>query len=89
MLYAGGAGFVSALIGTLVGTSRTAQAQVWPQRPVTIIVPFTAGGNTDTIARMSFPRMRAMRAERSALVRVSTMGLHSRVVKWMQLPPVA
>jgi len=27
LLCAGGAGFVSALIGTLVGTSRTAQAQ--------------------------------------------------------------
>jgi tripartite-type tricarboxylate transporter receptor subunit TctC len=27
-------------------------AQTWPQRPVVIIVPFAAGGNTDGIARM-------------------------------------
>jgi tripartite-type tricarboxylate transporter receptor subunit TctC len=57
LLCAGGAGFVSVLIGTLVGTSRTAQAQVWPQRPVTVIVPFAAGGNTDTIARMTAQRL--------------------------------
>jgi len=28
-----------------------AQAQAWPSRPVTIIVPFPAGGSTDMIAR--------------------------------------
>ena len=27
-------------------------AQGWPQKPVTVIVPFAAGGNTDGIARM-------------------------------------
>lgn len=27
-------------------------AQDWPQKPVTVIVPFAAGGNTDGIARM-------------------------------------
>jgi tripartite-type tricarboxylate transporter receptor subunit TctC len=26
--------------------------QIWPQRPVKIIVPFAAGGNSDTIARL-------------------------------------
>ncbi|RKE74302.1 Bug family tripartite tricarboxylate transporter substrate binding protein [Pseudorhodoplanes sinuspersici] len=30
----------------------TAFAQSWPQKPVTVIVPFAAGGNTDGIARM-------------------------------------
>ena len=29
-----------------------AEAQNWPQKPVTVIVPFAAGGNTDGIARM-------------------------------------
>lgn len=30
-----------------------AQAQEWPQRPLRILVPFTAGGNTDSIARIT------------------------------------
>ena len=32
-------------------------AQTWPERPVTIIVPFAAGGNTDGIARMIGQRL--------------------------------
>src|SRR5260370_12364487 len=34
-----------------------AQAQVWPQRPVRVIVPFAAGGNIDVIARLTCQRM--------------------------------
>ncbi|MEN3375235.1 MAG: putative tricarboxylic transport rane protein [Hyphomicrobiales bacterium] len=32
-------------------------AQDWPQRPVTLIVPFAAGGNTDGIARITAQRL--------------------------------
>ena len=38
--------------GALCGHSGTALAQNWPDRPVTIVVPFPAGGNTDTMARL-------------------------------------
>ena len=34
-------------------------AQSWPQRPVTLIVPFPPGGSTDTTARILGERMRA------------------------------
>ena len=32
----------------------------WPQRPVTIIVPFVAGGGTDTFARLLTPELSAV-----------------------------
>jgi tripartite-type tricarboxylate transporter receptor subunit TctC len=34
-----------------LGALDPAQSQTWPQRPVTLVVPFAAGGNTDGIGR--------------------------------------
>src|SRR6476620_9034586 len=36
----------------------TAQAQTFPSRQITLIVPFPPGGSTDTIARIMADRMR-------------------------------
>jgi tripartite-type tricarboxylate transporter receptor subunit TctC len=43
---------------TLPAVSRFARAQTYPARPITMIVPFAAGGNTDAIARIVAERMR-------------------------------
>jgi tripartite-type tricarboxylate transporter receptor subunit TctC len=42
----------------LPAVSRVARAQAYPTRPITIVVPFTAGGPTDTIGRIMAERMR-------------------------------
>jgi tripartite-type tricarboxylate transporter receptor subunit TctC len=47
------------LIGALAPIA-TAQAQSWPQKPVKVIVPFSAGGNTDSQARIVSERMNAL-----------------------------
>lgn len=42
---------VAGLGAALVAASRPASAQAWPTRPVTIVVPWPAGGSTDVLAR--------------------------------------
>jgi tripartite-type tricarboxylate transporter receptor subunit TctC len=46
-----------AIVVTIAGTS-SAPAQDYPSRPVTIVVPFPAGGSIDTVARVIGERMK-------------------------------
>jgi tripartite-type tricarboxylate transporter receptor subunit TctC len=43
---------ISILACATIALAVPARAQTWPQRPVTIVVPFSAGGTTDMFARM-------------------------------------
>jgi tripartite-type tricarboxylate transporter receptor subunit TctC len=55
-----GSGLAAALVCLFACTDATrvaAQAQDWPTRPVTWIVPFAAGGPGDTVARALAPRL--------------------------------
>jgi tripartite-type tricarboxylate transporter receptor subunit TctC len=44
---------------TVSTASRIAMAQVYPSRPITMIVPFAAGGTTDLIGRVISERMKS------------------------------
>ncbi len=50
---------VFAAMAALAGAPRTARAQSYPARPITMIVPFPAGGATDTLARFLGEQLRA------------------------------
>ena len=49
----------SLIIAIVVGTAGTTAAQVYPSRPISLIVPYAAGGGADTVARIIAERMRA------------------------------
>src|SRR5215472_17050791 len=48
---------ITAVGAALHGRAAQAQAQLWPQRPVRIFVPYAAGGNSDGMARMVAQRL--------------------------------
>jgi tripartite-type tricarboxylate transporter receptor subunit TctC len=50
---------IAAVCGVLWGGCAVASAQVYPSRPITMVVPFAAGGPVDTVARILSEPMRA------------------------------
>jgi tripartite-type tricarboxylate transporter receptor subunit TctC len=47
--------FLTGLVA--VGLAAAVQAQTWPDKPVTLLVPFPPGGSTDLIARTLSPKL--------------------------------
>ena len=54
--------------------SQIARAQTYPSRPITMIVPYPAGGPTDTIARLLGDRMRASLGQPVVIENVAGAG---------------
>src|SRR5258706_10982810 len=48
-----------AFLALVVVPSRAAAQDSWPSKPITVIVPFGAGGNTDSLARIYSARLSA------------------------------
>src|SRR5262245_11875242 len=55
------AGLLVVLAGVLaalgLGAMKVAQADQWPSRPITMVVPFAAGGPTDVVGRIVADRL--------------------------------
>ncbi|MBY0268234.1 MAG: tripartite tricarboxylate transporter substrate binding protein, partial [Burkholderiales bacterium] len=52
-----GTALTAAVVTTLATTIAPAQAQNYPVKPIRMIIPFAAGGNTDIIGRIFLPKM--------------------------------
>jgi tripartite-type tricarboxylate transporter receptor subunit TctC len=61
-------------IAGLFATSGSVAGQAYPSRPITIIVPFAAGGPTDTLARIIAERMKLVLGQPVIIENVSGAG---------------
>jgi len=65
---------LAAVIGLCLGAAGPATAQVYPSRPITIVVPFAPGGATDVLPRMLGERLRAALGQSVIIENVSGAG---------------
>src|SRR5436190_23746096 len=64
-----------------------AQAQTYPSRPITIVVPFAAGGPTDALARAISERMRVSLGQPILIENVTGAGGSIGVSRAVRSPP--
>ncbi len=64
----------SAAAAAVPALPRIARAQAYPSRPITMIVPYAAGGPTDTVGRVVAERMRAELGQPIVLENVGGAG---------------
>ena len=78
--------FVATLVVALA-TAAYAQPQDYPSRPLTMIVPFSAGGPTDTLGRILVERMRAALGQTVIIENVTGAGSPLGVGRAAQAAP--
>jgi tripartite-type tricarboxylate transporter receptor subunit TctC len=64
---------VAAVLGVLAAVG-VAQASSWPTRPVTMVVPFAAGGPTDVVGRILAGRLSEILKQQMVVVNVGGAG---------------
>ena len=66
--------FVAAAIAAIFGLSAPAQAQTYPDRPITMVIPFAAGGPTDVLGRVVAQRMSELLGQQVVVENVGGAG---------------
>jgi tripartite-type tricarboxylate transporter receptor subunit TctC len=77
----------AALGCAILGSATGAQAQDYPSHPLTMIVPFAAGGPTDTLGRLLGERMRASLGQTIIIENVTGAGSTLGVGRAAQAAP--
>jgi tripartite-type tricarboxylate transporter receptor subunit TctC len=71
----------------LAAAPRIARSQAFPRRPVTIVVPFAAGGPADALARIIGDRMRVALGQQVVIENVAGAGGSVGVGRVVRSPP--
>src|ERR1700716_2423530 len=79
--------FLGALVLAFFSSLAGAQAQVYPSRPITLVVPFPPGGSTDAAARIMAERMRAPLGQPVVIENVGGAGGSIGVGRVARAPP--
>jgi tripartite-type tricarboxylate transporter receptor subunit TctC len=76
-----------ATLALVLGCAAQGEAQTYPSRPITMIVPFAAGGPTDTLARLLGERMRVSLGQTVVIENVTGAGATIGVGRAAQAAP--
>ena len=76
-------------LGIGAGGMNAVQAQTYPSRPITVVVPYPAGGPTDTLARIVAEPMRAALGQPIVIENVRAPGEPPDRLAWRVLRPTA
>ena len=79
--------FLLALVPTFLSRMTAAQAEEYPSRPITIIVPFPAGGPTDTVARIIGAKMQEILGATMIIENISGAGSTIGTTRAIQAEP--
>jgi tripartite-type tricarboxylate transporter receptor subunit TctC len=64
-----------------------AHAQDWPTRPITLVLPYAAGGPVDTVGRLLAPRMSDILGRQIVIENTTGAGGVTGVLRVMKSPP--
>jgi tripartite-type tricarboxylate transporter receptor subunit TctC len=81
------AALTAPLLAAIIAATMPAAAQTWPMRPVTMVVPFGAGGATDTMARVLAPRLSELVGQQVIIENVGGAGGMSGAARIAKAPP--
>jgi tripartite-type tricarboxylate transporter receptor subunit TctC len=78
---------VAAALGLILGGAGPARAQDWPTRPVTMVVPFPAGGPVDLVARLLSQRLTESLGQPVIVENIGGAGGMSGAARVAKSPP--
>ena len=75
-------------VAAFVAIAAPLQAADWPSRPVTVVVPFAAGGNTDMMARLGAQHLSAKFGQSFVVENRPSAGVRSAPGSWRPRRPM-